>query len=124
MASTPPWPEGFDPDDASLYIRNEGVVAFPPDRVWRLLVDATAWPRWYRNARHVELASGELLEAGTTFQWTTFGLRVSSTVTGSAAGLLAWWMRPSPLREHQHWITQLDHGAVARGAAATGSSGA
>jgi hypothetical protein len=29
--------------------------------------------------------------------------------TGPAARLLARWMRPRLLREHQHWITQLDH---------------
>ena len=33
------WPNGFAPDEAKLYIRNERTIAAPIETVW-------AWVRW------------------------------------------------------------------------------
>jgi hypothetical protein len=57
------------------------IGAAAPGRAWELHVDATACPEGYRNARRVELASGDVLRACTAFRRTTFGLRVHSAVT-------------------------------------------
>ena len=154
MLPAPPWPPGHSPEGAPVFARNEGTVSIPPEQVWQLLIDATSWPQWYRNARKVVLDRGDRLGPGSSFRWTTFGLRVRSTVTafephsflawdgralgssgyhrwlleptadggtrvvteevqtGVSARLLGWWMRPGLLREHQHWISQLDHADV------------
>ena len=101
------WPSEFDPDRANVYARNEGVAAVPPERVWQLLVDATAWPQWYRNARRVELTSGAVLAAGAEFRWTTFGLRVRCVVTDfEPPRFLAWSGRALGSTGYHRWLLE------------------
>ena len=46
-----------------------------------MLIEAPHWPDWYRNAKDVVLdGGGTELAASDRFDWTTFGLRVASTV--------------------------------------------
>jgi hypothetical protein len=60
--------------------------------VWPTLIRAAAWPRWYSNACRVVLPAGHSeLAPGLTFSWTTFGVRVTSTVREFVPGRrLAW----------------------------------
>ena len=57
------------------------MIHAPPEQIWQHLIAATAWPRWYSNSAEVVVNDpSEILAAGVSFDWTTFGLRVSSTV--------------------------------------------
>lgn len=56
-------------------------MACQPEEVWRRLVDADSWPRWYSNARRVQVAEGGSLKLGKNFTWITFGLPIDSIVT-------------------------------------------
>ena len=75
------WPEGIVPDQADLFAHNDIVIAATTGRIWEHLIHATAWPDWYYNSSDVTVnAPGGLLGAGVTFDWTTFGSHVQSTV--------------------------------------------
>ena len=49
------WPAGFTPDDADLFSHNELLINAPCERVWKHIVEATKWPRWYPNSSSVEI---------------------------------------------------------------------
>jgi len=88
-----PWPEAHRPDRCPVSSFNELSIAAPAERVWAWLVRAPRWPEFYRNARRVEIEGGaDELTAGVTFRWTTFNLRVQTTVTEfEPARRLAWF---------------------------------
>ncbi|MGI8459183.1 MAG: SRPBCC family protein [Propionibacteriaceae bacterium] len=104
------WPAGTAPVDADVFSHNELVLAAPPSQVWPWLVDARGWPRWYRNARRVQLPPAERgLALGVTFTWTTFATPISSKVVldqpvhrlgwtwscPGASGYHGWLLEPS-----------------------------
>ena len=75
------WPAGFEPANADLFAHNEMLVNAPCGRVWKHIVDANQWPTWYPNSKDVHIQGGDtLLEDGTVFRWTTFGLAIESKV--------------------------------------------
>jgi uncharacterized protein YndB with AHSA1/START domain len=53
-------------------------IAAPPPRVWALLIDAPAWPRWDPDITKVSVT--QPLSMGTRFTWGEGGNRVSSEV--------------------------------------------
>ena len=88
-----PWPDDQHPDRCPVSSFNELVIAAPAEHVWAWLVRATRWPEFYANARRVEIDGGGAdLAAGVTFSWTTFNLRVTTTVREfEPARRLAWF---------------------------------
>ena len=76
------WPAGFEPDNSSVYARNEIAIAAPPERVWRWLIRAAKWPEWYSNSANVNFLRGNPpdLAPDTEFRWKTFGATVTSRV--------------------------------------------
>lgn len=92
MTAARDWPRGFDPAGSAVYVRNELQTALPADVLWPVLIHAVSWPDWYANARRVVLPDGRAdLTDGLTFRWTTFGLRLTSTVREFVpARRLAW----------------------------------
>lgn len=75
------WPSAYNPSNSPVLAHNEIRTELPAERVWAVLIDAADWPRWYSNARDVVLDPGhDRLADGLSFHWTTFGLRVASTV--------------------------------------------
>lgn len=113
MPSTvdPAWPERYTPGRCPVYARNEGLVAPPPDLVWAALVDAHAWPRWYRNARAVTIDGPDRLTPGARFRWRTFGVRVRCVVTDfEPHRLLAWEGRAFGSMGYHRWILRAGPG--------------
>lgn len=91
MSPTGNWPAPFAPSTARVYAYNEIRTHLAAEQLWQVLIDAAAWPRWYRNARNVSIDGGGQLDGSSTFTWTTFGLRVASTVREFAPySRLAW----------------------------------
>jgi uncharacterized protein YndB with AHSA1/START domain len=75
------WPERFDPEKADLFSHNALVINATCEKVWSHIVDAGKWPKWYPNSRDVHLLNGaRVLEQGTIWRWTTFGLPLESKV--------------------------------------------
>ena len=75
------WPAGFEPAKADLFAHNELLINASCERVWSHIVDASQWPGWYPNSKDVRIQNGDaLLQDGTVFRWTTFGLSIESRV--------------------------------------------
>jgi uncharacterized protein YndB with AHSA1/START domain len=76
------WPNGFTPADADLFSHNELLINARCERVWRHIVEATKWPKWYPNSSGVEILAdgGSELKDNTVFRWTTFGLPLESRI--------------------------------------------
>lgn len=77
------WPPGLDPEKCPVHALNELRIEAEPERIWAWLVRAPLWPTFYANARRVmiESAPGPDLGPGVVFAWTTFGLRMRTTIT-------------------------------------------
>jgi uncharacterized protein YndB with AHSA1/START domain len=100
------WPERFRPGTAPVHVRNEIDVPAPPEKVWAWLVRAPTWPQWYSNAKNIVLeGNGTELTGGTSFRWTTFGVRLRSTVREFAPpSRLAWDARGSGVEAYHAWL--------------------
>lgn len=63
---------------APVIARHAVEVAAPLDIVWALHTDVNAWPTWQTDITTARLDGG--FTEGASFSWTTFGLRVTSTI--------------------------------------------
>lgn len=100
------WPDGLDPDSADLFAHNAIVIDAPAERIWAKLTDAAAWPTWYSNASDVVVnsPSGQLGQ-DVTFTWTTFGLKIASTVAEFVPhARLGWHGTGDQLRAYHTWL--------------------
>ncbi|MGH3756479.1 SRPBCC domain-containing protein [Actinophytocola sp.] len=78
-----------------------------PTQVWAVLVEATAWPHWYGNARAVTITGHARLVLGAQFRWRTFRLPVRSTVTAfEPERHLAWDGHSLGSSGYHRWILQ------------------
>jgi uncharacterized protein YndB with AHSA1/START domain len=76
------WPERFDPTTSAIYALNDIDVKAPPEVVWKLLVDAENWSRYFPAEDQVKIQSGEPeLALGTRYSRVTVGYPMSLVVT-------------------------------------------
>jgi uncharacterized protein YndB with AHSA1/START domain len=107
------WPAGFEPDNSSVYARNEITIAAPPERIWRWLIRAAKWPEWYSNCASVNFLRGTPpdLAPGTEFKWKTFGATISSRVIAFEPARELGWDGRGVLRAYHGWLIEPDgHG--------------
>ncbi len=102
------WPSGFEPENSSVYARNEIAIAAPPERVWRWLIRAARWPEWYSNSANVKFLSGAApdLAPGTEFQWKTFGANVRSKVIVFEPPHELGWDARGVLSAYHGWLIE------------------
>jgi uncharacterized protein YndB with AHSA1/START domain len=64
-------------------------IAAPLETVWQLHSDVNAWPRWQTDitAAHIDGP----LEPGVSFEWTSYGFSVTSTVYALAERSRVLW---------------------------------
>ena len=100
------WPEGLEPLNVDVFVHNEGWINAPVAVVWANLIDAAQWPAWYSNSAGVHLDSGQSkLAKGVTFEWTTYGFAITSTVDVFEPGREIGWSVDNPqFRVHHAWI--------------------
>jgi uncharacterized protein YndB with AHSA1/START domain len=91
------WPSDFDPSTADLFAHNELLIHASCEKVFSRIVDAKSWPSWYANASNVEILGGApMLQAGTRFRWTTFGLNIESEIHEFEPGRRVGWYGYAP----------------------------
>ncbi len=112
------WPPGFDPPKADLFSHNELVIDASCERVWKHIIEAPRWPQWYPNSKDVRIVSGSgsLLEDGTVFRWTTFGLplesRIRELVPFSRIGWYGYSPGTEPTFYHAWYLTPRGDGCL------------
>ena len=100
------WPDGYDPGHADLFAHNAIIIDAPAETIWAKLVAAAAWPIWYSNASDVVVndLSGTLSD-GVTFNWTTFGLKIASTIAEYVPhSRIGWYGTGDQLRAYHTWL--------------------
>ncbi|CCE07008.1 Activator of Hsp90 ATPase 1 family protein [Bradyrhizobium sp. STM 3843] len=76
------WPAQYDPKISAIYALNDIDVKAPPEVVWKLLIDAEHWSRYFPAENQVRILSGESeLALGTRYHRVTVGYPMSLTVT-------------------------------------------
>ncbi len=64
-------------------------IEAPLDTVWRLHIDVNAWPRWQTDITAAHLDG--VFEPGVSFDWTSYGFSVTSTVYDLAERSRVLW---------------------------------
>jgi uncharacterized protein YndB with AHSA1/START domain len=101
------WPAGFSPTEADVFSHNEIVINAPRSTVWRHLVEAEKWPQWYPTSQDVHVLDGGsgVLGEGSRFDWRTFGLDLSSTVSEFVPDSRIGWYGEGPgLHAYHTWL--------------------
>jgi len=110
------WPPGFDPEKADLFSHNELFINASCERVWRHIVEASKWPQWYPSSKDVRIVSGSgsVLQEGTVFRWTTFGLplesKIHELVPFSRIGWYGYAPGTEPAFYHTWYLAPRDNG--------------
>lgn len=109
------WPVDYQPEKATFVVRNRIEIAAPPERIWRELVRAEAWPSWYVGAEGVKVvgsSTGEL-SADSRIAWSTMGLDFTSRVTEFDPPLrLSWESRKAVIQGYHAWLLVPQSGGV------------
>jgi uncharacterized protein YndB with AHSA1/START domain len=86
------YPAEYDPRISAIYALNEIDVRAPADVVWRLLVDAENWSRYFPSEDQVKILSGESeLTLGTKYRRVTIGFPMNLIVTECVPGRRLSW---------------------------------
>lgn len=87
------WPARFDPKVSAIYALNDIDVKAPPEVVWKLLVDATNWSKYFPPEDQVKILNGESeLALGTKYSRVTVGHLMNLVVTEFEANRRLSWM--------------------------------
>jgi hypothetical protein len=81
-------PTGID-GDAPVIARHEIDIVAPLDTVWRLHIGVDEWPTWQTDITAAQLA--DAFEPGATFEWTSSGFTVTSTIYDVSAQSRTLW---------------------------------
>ncbi len=81
-------PTGID-SDAPVRAHHEIDINAPLDTIWRLHVDVNNWPTWQTDitAAHINGA----FQPGSSFEWTSYGFTVVSTIYAVAERSRVLW---------------------------------
>jgi uncharacterized membrane protein len=64
--------------DAPVISHQEVDIEAPLDTVWQLHVEVNVWPTWQTDITSAQLAGA--FEPGASFDWTSYGFSVTSTI--------------------------------------------
>jgi hypothetical protein len=106
------FPQGKRRGQSPIFTHNELFIAAPAERIFAALVRATEWPAFYGNAKDVVIEGGaDGLTLGTLFHWTTFGIRVHTTVEELVPDRrLAWSGRGLGSSAYHGWVIEPKEG--------------
>jgi hypothetical protein len=87
------WPVELSPEESAIFAHTEIDINAPASTVWKNLILAERWPRWYVKSTDVHvLGDSDALGKGTDFYWTTLGARITSMVRECAPVTRLGWI--------------------------------
>jgi hypothetical protein len=96
-------------DRSAPVLAHQEIQIEPPlERVWELHTDVASWPKWQKEMTEARIDGA--FEPGTSFDWTSYSFRVTSTIYGvkdrsrslcggtaeGITGIHAWLLTESP----------------------------
>jgi uncharacterized protein YndB with AHSA1/START domain len=75
--------------NAPVLAHHEIDIDAPLERVWRLLTDVAAWPQWQTDITEARIEGA--FAPGTSFDWTSYGFSVTSTIYDVEDGSRVLW---------------------------------
>lgn len=100
------WPNDYQPSDADFYIHNHIQINAKPEVVWRYLVEAEEWPKWYEGMHNVEITNSvsDELQGNTIFRFSTMGQDFEGTIREyTPNSRLAWETKNKDLGAYHAW---------------------
>jgi uncharacterized protein YndB with AHSA1/START domain len=100
------WPEEYLPEESSFYIHNEIMINASPETIWKVIIDAEAWPEYYDGAENVKIITNEeVLSDSSVFTWKTMGLNFRSTIREFVPyKRLSWESNKWNIRGYHAWL--------------------
>ncbi|MBN8578710.1 MAG: SRPBCC domain-containing protein [Cytophagales bacterium] len=101
------WPDKYNPATSKFYVHNEIEIAASPERIWSILLDAEAWPKWYKGAQDVRMVKGggPTLSENSVFEWKTMGMQFESTIQEFEANQrLSWESKKKSIQGYHAWL--------------------
>ncbi len=103
-------PTGID-RSAPVIAHHKVNIDAPLDTVWRLHTDVNAWPTWQTDITAARLAGR--FEPGNSFDWTSFGFSVTSTIYDVARQTrVLWGGTASGITGVHEWMLKESEGGV------------
>lgn len=98
--------------DAPVSAHHEIDIGAPLERVWRLHTDVAAWPQWQSGITEARIEGA--FARDTSFDWTSYGFSVTSTIydvedrsrvlwggtSGGITGIHEWLFNETPTGVH------------------------
>lgn len=102
--------------DAPATAQGEIQIAAPPETVWAVMADLSAWPTWNADVR--SMSFGDRLEPGSRFRWKSGGASLVSTLQAvEAPHELGWTGQTMGIHAvHVFHFEPMDGGTLARSA--------
>ena len=96
-------------EQAPVFAHVQMEIVAPPEKVWALLADAPAWPRWHKDITAV--APAKPLSQGAGFSWTVDGTVIHSRVQlFEPRRRLAWTGQVYTVKAVHVWTLQPEPG--------------
>jgi Polyketide cyclase / dehydrase and lipid transport len=101
------YPPEYEPNKSRFFVHNEIIINAPDSVIWKILIDAEAWPNWYTGAKDVKItrpANQSLAENG-VFTWNTMNLDFESTIREfKPYERLSWESNRKQIQGYHAWL--------------------
>ncbi|MCH7396751.1 SRPBCC domain-containing protein [Belliella sp. DSM 107340] len=101
------WPKQFNPEKSDFYVYNEIEINTAPDVVWKLLIEASDWSKWYNNIQNIQFENPQQrnLSAQAKVFWKSMGQELNNTVTQFEPNkALAWQFDEPKIQGYHAWL--------------------
>ena len=101
------WPVQFHPEKSDFYVHNEIGINAAPEVVWKLLIEASDWNKWYGNIQDIQFENPQQrnLSAGTKVFWKSMGQELNNTVMQFESNkALAWQFEEANIQGYHAWL--------------------
>jgi hypothetical protein len=101
------WPEQFNPENSDFYVHNEIEINAAPEVVFKLLIEASDWIKWYDNIQNIQFEDPNQrnLSTGTKVFWKSMGQELTNTVMQFEPNkALAWQFEEPKIQGYHAWL--------------------
>lgn len=101
------WPEQFNPEKSDFYVHNEIEINAAPEVVWKLLIEASDWNKWYDNIQNIQFENPQQrnLSSGAKVFWKSMGQELNNTVMQFEPNkALAWQFDEAKIQGYHAWL--------------------